>query len=214
MSSPYNIHGQLIMTTKLPDEIFKELKNVTLGEDYSKTLVGVLEDQYTINYKECPKFNKFIITQAGHFLSDRKDGFLFNHILQAFNADELARSEYDPNDFFDLSIGRMWLNSMGKGSYSPVHIHSGLFSFLVYLHIPFTREDEDKLNVGVESEKNWNGCTEFLNSYTHENMKISVDKTLEGEVIIFPSWTPHLVYPFRGEGRRITVSGNLYLQQK
>ena len=42
----------------------------------------------------------------------------------------------------------MWLNSGAKGSYTPLHDHAGLFSFVVYVKIPYTREEEHKLNNG------------------------------------------------------------------
>ena len=38
----YNINGATLMTTKIPDDIFQELKSLTLGEDISHHLLSLI----------------------------------------------------------------------------------------------------------------------------------------------------------------------------
>jgi len=207
----YKIDGATLMTTKIPDEFFKELQNITVGEDVSKHLIGVIEDQYQINHQECPKFCNFLLTQAYTFLFQRSDALIFQQLIKSFWKNNTGKTIPDPRESFTLEIDHMWLNSMGKGSYTPVHDHAGLFSFVVYLSIPFTREEEHKLNPNIEEHKNLNGCTQFMDDLNLQSIRILVDKNIEGTCLIFPSWVPHVVYPFKSEGRRITVSGNIFI---
>ena len=192
----YNINGATLMTTKIPDDIFQELKSLTLGEDISHHLIGVIEDQYLLDHKTCPKFCNFVLTQANQFLFDRSGALIFKHIIKSFWKGGGAKSIPDPREALDLELDHMWLNSMGKGSYSPVHDHAGLFSFVVYVSIPFTREEEHKLNPNIQEHKNLNGCTQFMDDLNLQNIRVSVDKSIEGTCLIFPAWVPHVAVSY------------------
>jgi hypothetical protein len=200
----------------LPDEVFKNLKDATLGKDFSQHLAGVLEDQYLVNYEECLDFIDFIKTQSLEYLYEQQNSLIFAQIINSFrNAKwEQNKDKFDVRKHFDLNIDKVWLNSGSNSSYSPIHIHSGLFSFIVYVNIPYTFEEECKLNNNIEDNKNLNGCTEFIDNFFYSNIKVAVDKSTEGSCFLFPAWVPHVVYPFKSEGRRITISGNLYLTTK
>lgn len=203
---------------KLPlsDEVFKNLKQATLGQNHAESLAGVLEDQYLVNDKECPEFVDFIKAQSLEYLQIRHNDLIFHHIVNSFRNDKWnnKRDEFDVKKHFDLNIDRIWLNSGTNNSYSPLHIHSGLFSFIVYVNIPYTFEEECKLTPNIEVDKVLNGCTEFVDNFFYSSIKVAVDKSTEGACFLFPAWVPHMVYPFKSKGRRITISGNLYLTTK
>ena len=199
----------------LPDKVFQNLKDATIGEDFSKSLAGVLEDQYLVNHDECSDFVDFIKSQALEYLYAQQNSLIFSQIISSFrNQTWKDKNNFDVKEHFDLNIDRIWLNSGSNTSYSPVHIHSGIFSFIVYVSIPYTFEEECKLNKGIEDDKNLNGCTEFIDNFFYTNIKVAVDKSAEGSCFLFPAWVPHVVYPFKSKGRRVTISGNLYLTTK
>ena len=74
------------------------------------------------------------------------------------------------------------------------------------------REEEHKLNPNIQEHKNLNGCTQFMDDLNLQNIRVSVDKSIEGTCLIFPAWVPHVVYPFKSEGRRVTISGNIFIK--
>ena len=45
------------------------------------------------------------------------------------------------------------------------------------------------------------------------NKLINVEKGIEGQVILFPAWVNHVVYPFKGFSGipRVSISGNIVL---
>ena len=211
-SHMYGIYNSDLLETKIPDEEFKELKACQLGETAHKDLVGVVKDQLKLDPKQCPKFNDFVIEMANEFLYMRSQALILNQLVQCFSHNPLYNL-FIPEEHFKLKLKQLWLNSMAAGDYQPVHHHSGLFSFVAYVSIPHTKEEEHNLNNGVEEYKNLNGCTEFFNMFGHDNIQMNVNKKIEQTLVLFPSWLSHTVYPFRSDGRRITVSGNIYIDE-
>ena len=209
---PYGIYNSDLMETRIPDEEFKELKSIKLGESGSSKLIGVVRDQLDLDPKECPKFSKFVTDMANEFIYMRSQALIMNQIIQCFTLNPLSNL-FIPEEHFKLKLKELWLNSMVAGDYQPVHQHSGLFSFVAYINVPYTNEEEHELNKNVEEQKNVNGFTEFMNFFGHDNIKINVSKKIEQNLVLFPSWVTHTVYPFRSKGRRITVSGNLYIDE-
>jgi len=113
-----------------------------------------------------------------------------------------------------------WVNFMQKGDYNPVHNHSGLFSFVLWTHIPYTREDEgNHPNVPEKAKREGkvtNGTFEIL--YTNTlgaltSSRLPLDKSYENGMLFFPSQFYHTVYPFyTSDDYRISVSGNFHLK--
>lgn len=106
-----------------------------------------------------------------------------------------------------------WINFQKKHEFNPVHNHTGLFSFVIWLDIPYYIEQELASSPGAKSNNNLAGHFEF--SYTntlgeHTTMPIPADRTFNGKICLFPSGMPHAVYPFYSSDEyRITVSGNV-----
>lgn len=210
-SHPYYIHNAMLLETKLPDDVFKDLKNADCGESEHHNLVGIVKDQFKLDINKCPKFNKFLLKMANEFLFMRQQGGFINQLIKSFVSKQAF--SITPEEHFKLKVHGLWLNSMEKGDYQPLHVHSGLFSFVTYISIPYTLEDESKLNGHLQNHKNQNGCTEFVDPFTHDSLVMNVEKQIEQTIVIFPSWITHLVYPYRSEGRRVTVSGNIYIDK-
>lgn len=191
----------MIHKFEIEEEIFKELLKIV--EDKSikvnQTLSGNIREEYSLS-KYMKYFERFIISKIA------ESDFLINY----FNNINI----FKPNPQ-KLVLGSMWANYQKKHEFNPIHKHDGVFSFIIFVKIPFTIADEKNKSPGIESNFDCSGHLSFL--YIDPNTdgqiglhNIPVDKTWEGTGLIFKSSLNHVVYPFFSEGERITVSGNIF----
>jgi hypothetical protein len=102
---------------------------------------------------------------------------------------------------------------MKKYEFNPIHTHSGIFSFIIFLQIPYDLSKEDKVFPSVNNHKLTSRLVFLVDDKYNRNTNLSldVDKSFENTMLIFPAKTPHLVYPFyTSKNERITVSGNIH----
>lgn len=114
---------------------------------------------------------------------------------------------------YKYRLSGIWVNFQKKGEFNPTHTHLGHLSFVIWVKIPYSLQEENKLNNAVKSNKPSNGKIEFIynscfeNIFTHE---IAEEDYKEWNLLIFPSSAPHQVYPFyTSDEYRISISGNL-----
>jgi len=111
-----------------------------------------------------------------------------------------------------LVLENAWVNFQKKYEFNPLHNHSGLLSFVIWLNIPYNKEDEVLAGPGKQSNSPLSGTFSF--SYVDSIGKIKthnlfIDKSWEYTMIMFPSNFMHTVYPFyTSDDYRISVSGN------
>lgn len=109
-----------------------------------------------------------------------------------------------------------WVNFQRKYEFNPAHNHSGIYSFVIWINVPYDMEEERKLSPGAESNDNSAGSFSFLYNDTTGKINpftIPIDKNMENNVVFFPSNIFHTVYPFfSSDGYRISVSGNFKLK--
>lgn len=110
-----------------------------------------------------------------------------------------------------LHLESLWINYMGPNNFNPVHTHSADLSFVLYLDVPKELE--------VENEKFKNndtaggpGAISFLwGEGSSRDVIISNTKLPKtGEFYIFPTHLRHMVYPFKSDVTRVSMSGNLW----
>ena len=106
---------------------------------------------------------------------------------------------------------------MKKHEFNPVHTHEGLFSFVIFVQIPYSLKKEENYFGEVRAKQEIQTSKfNFLNTDHHGRIittSVNVDKSFEGKMIMFPSHQTHLVYPFYTSNKyRITVSGNIKLK--
>ena len=131
--------------------------------------------------------------------------------------------EYAENDYFTsvdycdkdypIRLTDAWVNFQQKYEFNPVHRHTGLLSFVLWLQVPYTIEEETNGPHCVNSNYAAAGQFEIIyNTNCGEivTTKLPVDKTYEGKLLLFPSHMNHCVYPFyTSDEYRISVSGNI-----
>ena len=114
-----------------------------------------------------------------------------------------------------LVLNSLWVNYQYQTEFNPYHDHSGVYSFAVWLKIPYDWDDQKKLPQYSEiSDENIKaGCFEFeyndtLGAITNYRYKLS--PKFEGYMVFFPAKLRHCVYPFyKTDEPRISIAGNL-----
>lgn len=186
------------MQLKVPDSIFDPLKeeiiNMPFDQQYSagKRLAGNIRNEFmlTDNFKNDEEFNNFI-KLVSEVYNDK-------HHLVRHDA--------------VFEIDEVWVNFQKKYEFNPNHDHTGLLSFVIWLQIPYELSKELNQS-GVDSNCNVGSCFEFsfmdpLGKMRHHALKI--DKSWEGQMVIFPSQLTHCVYPFiTSDDYRISIAGNV-----
>ena len=115
---------------------------------------------------------------------------------------------------FPIKLSSMWVNYQKQHEFQPIHTHSGLYSFVVFMKIPTRYEDQLKFrNTEKTNSKQCVSNFQFqyinnlgrIDSYTYD-----MSPEVEGTILFFPARLNHTVYPFyQCEEDRITISGNL-----
>jgi hypothetical protein len=130
---------------------------------------------------------------------------------------EMLISDIDKFDQAELYIERLWINYQRPTEFLPLHLHTGLLSFVVWTHIPYSFDDALG-NQAFSASKDRVGKFEFVfnNSLgAIRTLDLPVDKSFEGKICIFPAKMYHQVYPFyQSDDFRITVSGNIRVRKK
>lgn len=186
---------------KLPDDLFNSLLKESLNfKTKKKFITGLSGDGVPNHYKIVNKDN---LKNLNLFLS--------NLILKYENNFKyLKRFKFLTNDvplFFD----QPWINIQKKGEFIPHHTHDGIFSYTIWLKIPYDLQKEIK-------DSKFATAFEFSYSSILGELlteRIFLDKNDEGKIILFPSKLTHMVYPFlKCNDFRISLSGNILLDTK
>ena len=198
---------------KMPDDVFKIVLDeidIAAGQKvpHNTKLVGNIEEQYLMGFKNqvnMYKLETYLRGLAGIF--EKK----FNYMSCMGN----QTMSLDQGMSFDLRLRTCWVNFMKKYEFNPIHNHSGLYSFNIFVKIPYDLKKEFDSPRTQNEKQRFPGCFSFycgngLGEFVPH--VIEADKEWEQVIMLFPSITQHCVYPFyTSDDYRITVSGNLYL---
>jgi hypothetical protein len=188
----------------LPVDLFNKLKeeiNLLKGKvGHQNKLAGNIKEEWDL-VPSIPIFNSYILSLINKnelhldYLSKEKKKFIFEEKIPP------------------LSLTNFWVNFQRKYEFNPVHNHSGLFSFVIFVKIPYDLEKELKEGPGSLSNSNYTSCLQFHATNIlgrHYDEHVYVDKSYEGGIYFFNAETKHCVYPFfTSDDYRITVSGNI-----
>ena len=112
----------------------------------------------------------------------------------------------------EIELFNLWVNFQKKYEFNPMHVHDGLYSFVIWHKIPY-KINEEKARLKMKEIDKRAGMFAFL--FTGLDGKIHsealpVDNSWEGKCALFPAKLNHLVYPFyTSDDYRISISGNL-----
>ena len=166
---------------------------------YNKNLAGAIEHEYTLQ-DVVPELNRFFNLVIPEYwkLQGKPD-----------RAKELYRITKTNNTSSDV-----WANLQKKYELNPIHAHGGVLSFVYWVNIPYDIKEEQN-----RPSSRGNTLTNPVFSFVFpsiddkrsiDSYHIHVDKSYEGQMIIFPAWLHHEVTPFyTSDDYRISVAGNL-----
>ena len=116
-----------------------------------------------------------------------------------------------------FEMNRVWVNYQKKHEFNPLHDHSGLYSFVIFMKIPTHWKEQHALNLDnfrarVASDFMFVWTEKNIDYIRQENFSLSLED--EGRMLFFPATLRHLVYPFyECEEERVTISGNIDLEK-
>ena len=156
------------------------------------------------------------------FLLEDKDDWFFNNTLiplmdvyeKTFeNLGKKVAVYSDDNKSISYALKDWWVNYQKQYEFNPNHNHDGVYSFVIWLKIPYECEEQ---NIGNETNAKARGTFAFeyinlLGEICYSEYRLG--KKHEGTMLFFPSKLHHLVNPFYNcEEDRISVSGNISLK--
>ena len=181
----------------VPSNVIDYLKNNITDIKANENLAGHIKQEY--HYENWPDYvSNFVLKNTMHdYFKDFRDK------INILSSDK------------PFYIKRLWVNLQKKYEFNPIHDHTGLFSFIIFLKIPYDLKDEDEVFPDVNGKKSTSRLCFLVNSNFSDaigvkDLLVDVDKSFEGKMLMFPSKLQHLVYPFyTSDDYRITVSGNV-----
>lgn len=188
----------------LPVNLFNNLKEQIqllkgkIGQQ--SRLAGNIKEEWNMD-QSIPLFNSYILNLIN------KSDFHLNYL-------KTERKKFnDENKVPLLQLNHLWVNFQKKYEFNPVHNHSGLFSFVIFVKIPYDLKKELEEGPGSLSNSNFTSCLQFHTTNIlgrHQDEVVYIDKSYEGSIYFFNAETMHCVYPFfTSDDYRITVSGNV-----
>ena len=154
---------------------------------------------------------------ASYDLMDRGDWFYTNVVLPLVNSyAEKFRNVGEKLPILTehpYFMNKWWVNYQKKHEFNPLHNHSGIYSFVIWMKIPYDCEKQNKKDIARNSNTPSIGTFQF--SYQNilgdgDAKSYYLSPKDEGIMLFFPSRLYHMVYPFYDcDEERISVSGNI-----
>tara|TARA_R100000656_G_scaffold88853_1_gene64517 strand:- start:3508 stop:4173 length:666 start_codon:yes stop_codon:yes gene_type:complete len=197
-----------ILSGKMPASLFtsvkkevKEIeKNFKKSQFFGHNLAGNIKREYQLK-KNHKGIENFLIKLAKEY----NEAFDYVRSIKVGNAD------------VPMIMDNAWVNFQAKHEFNPPHTHSGIYSFVGFIQIPYTTDDLKKTPGSKSNYPCAGGLSFVYNNMLGGTMDFTFQATKEDEGLFFffPARLRHEVYPFYHSNKyRITVSGNLVLKLK
>lgn len=196
--TPLDGYIQTTVPQKFRNKILSEINTST--KSMNRNLIGHIKNQtMLVKLKDDKEWIEYI-----------------KQVCEAFslqfqpNTKVIADLLVDDSFIDSLTLDQPWVNKMKKTEFNPFHNHRGLYSYVIWVKIPYDIEDEKNYfpdpNYVVTSTFSFIvACDKGLVQHP-----IEVDKNYEWEMVLFPATLWHGVYPFfTSEEERVSVAGNV-----
>jgi|TARA_E500000318_G_scaffold12392_2_gene11348 hypothetical protein len=187
----------------LPVNVFNKLKDLVYKakDDANNTLAGNIQQEYNLYAERDPEIRDYILHMGRNSLFQN-----YHNYLTALFAERACSSV----------LAKTWVNFQKKHEFNPLHTHDGVFSFVIFVKIPYDCEKYKKKFSKMKPNDMKAGMLSFqhIDPWTNriESIDVSLNPKYEGGIYFFKSKHLHQVYPFYDTNEyRITVSGNLHL---
>mgnify|MGYP001267833497 FL=1 len=181
---------------KLIDKDVNEILDDKNREDYGNSLAGQIATEIKI-----PETNHTIYG----FFADAAKHYVEQVYAYAGFTEENGRADAV---IHQSRINSAWIVQQIEGEYNPAHTHGGCnVSGVLYVQIP---DYQKRFENTVKPEMD--GMLDFINNSSRLSGELESGnfpiKPKVGTLYVFPSRLYHTVYPFLGDGKRISVSFN------
>ena len=169
------------------------------GKSYKDNLVGQIHESNELTDK------------SDWFFINTLKPLMFEYRIRFGNVGKRSPNSVKHPYFLD----KMWVNFQKKNEFNPIHNHSGVYSFVIWMKIP-TKHSEQNKNP-ISSRANTQKISAFQFAYLNTLGEISfynyeMNPEYEGTLLFFPSKLHHSVYPFYNcDEDRISISGNILI---
>ena len=213
-SQVFNSPGYL--RCSLPEQVKKEVQNAIEKidrdeiETYDKRsdLIGHLQKE--TSFPITKKLNYLLVSLCGEYDNIFYGNRDTNHLFHFDFIKEYTKNGYN----FEYVLRDLWINYGKKYDFNPLHTHSGVYSFVLWVKIPYEFQDEKRVYPLARGDGH---SGKFLFYFPKANIpgctgNVTVN-SVEWDLILFPSHLSHAVYPFyTSDEERISISGNLYYE--
>ena len=184
-------------------EDLKPLYDLALKVEEDATQYKSMNTRLAGNIKKQVVFDSYY----KDFVSTLLDPLLKKHVSE-FNY--IKQQNYLDNDC-PIELTQAWMVLQEKYEFNPIHCHAGIFSFVIWLKIPYNMQDELSLPFVAESNTPSAGafCYMMTDMIGRSHAQNLIVEDLEACAFLFPSSMLHCVYPFyTSDEYRISVAGN------
>jgi hypothetical protein len=173
---------------KINHEVDKISTNKSLASklDYSKKLVGQVKQEISL-----PK--SFIKKNLENIISKNIKEFINKSLGKKLKT---------------VKIKNFWVVRQFSNEYNPIHFHDGHISGVGYLKVP-------KFSTSKKKYLKTNGTIDFINGsrmFLSDSIHNHLPKV--GDVLLFPNYLMHTVYPFSTKGERRSFSFNVEIDKQ
>ena len=185
-----------------------------LGEEEMKYVWKCIENKQ----EDCKKILAGNIDSSFH-LKDEDDWFFGNTITPLIHRyKEDFRNLADPvpvNQKHPYHMSRWWVNYQKQNEFNPMHDHTGVYSYVIWMKIPTHFFEQNKNEISLKANTHRISAFDFVYTNTLGDILshcYQLGPGDEGTMLFFPSALKHQVYPFYNcDETRISVSGNIAL---
>ena len=186
--------GYIIDT--VPEDIFDKIKTEILNVRNNSTFETGLTGVGVSKQHRLPEAKKYLKDYLNYLVQNYAGSFGYMNTIDVLNK---------PKPLVPMTP---WVNIQKRYEYLPMHIHTGVLSYTIWVDIPYNIDDEIQGHANSTTS-----CFQFLYHDIVGNnwfKTIPVSKNYVGKIMLFPSTLPHVVYPFYSiDAERVSVSGNL-----
>lgn len=152
-------------------------------------------------------------------LADKSDWFFRNTLApmcKLYSEEFQNIGENIPvNQKHPYYLKNFWVNYQKQNEFNPLHDHTGVYSFVVWMKIPTNHDEQNKNPISLKA--NTRVISTFQFSYLNiignrKTYNYQMNPEVEGTLVFFPANLDHQVYPFYNcDEERISISGNISL---
>ena len=220
-----SIHGESKIEEEVIEDYIYEIKHAPSDVGWFQCALPQTAMARLWSYCEDPEVVDATQSLAGNvsrslYLHDKDDWFFKNYVQfmaldhrNSFPDDPLRSLGSRNHEKHPFQLDSLWVNYQRQTEFNPSHTHAGLYSFVIFMKIPYHWEEQYALKHVSRSNSPRAGdfAFEYLSGFGRTRQEVlNMSPEWEGTMLFFPAELNHTVYPFYNcNEERITIAGNV-----